>query len=198
MPGTSRSARTASAFVLLTGSAALAAAALTGEVVDVEALAPGLTLYEWRQEGRQPAARWSVVAGVEKVQREADALLGSVERVGFVAQPVSTRDGYEIRVAGFVDRAAAESAAARLVAAGIASAEVHETGHDVASPDGPFAARILEVDPELVEVEIAHARDVAIGLETTRDLARRRGAMAAVTAASSASAGRSLGRAKEF
>ena len=50
----------------------------------------------------------------------------------------------------------------------------------MAAPEGPFVAHILEVDPGLVKVVVAHARDAAIGLEATRDLARRRGALAAV------------------
>ena len=57
---------------------------------------------------------------------------------------------------------------------------MRETTHDLASPTGPFVVRVLEVDPGLVEIVVAHAKDAAIGLETTRDLARRRGALAAV------------------
>jgi hypothetical protein len=39
---------------------------------------------------------------------------------------------------------------------------------------------VLEADPKLVEVRVAHAYDAAIGLETTADLAERHGAVAAV------------------
>ena len=155
--------------------------AAEGRIVRSESLAPGLTFYEWRRGGRGPASgAFAVVVGTEKEQKLADALLARVERAGFQALPVYGRDGYEIRVSGLADRERAGKARTTLIAAGFAPAEVREIGHDMAAPEGPFVAHILEVDPGLVKVVVAHARDAAIGLEATRDLARRRGALAAV------------------
>jgi len=150
-------------------------------IVRSESLAPGLTHYEWRR-GSATAADGSyvVVAGTERDQKLADALLAAVERAGLRPVPVYGREGYEIRVSGPRDLQDAEKARATLIAAGIAGARVSRGGHDVASPEGPFVAHILEVHPELIEVVVGHGRDAAIGLETTRDLARRRGALAAV------------------
>ena len=145
-----------------------------------ESLAPGLTVSEYRFGEPAKSAPFAVTAGIERVQKLADALLARVEGAGFRALPVYGKEGYEIRIPGFADRSAAEAAREQLAAAGIGSPVVRETAHDLASPTGPFVARVLEVDPGLVEVEVAHARDAAIGLETTRDLARRRGALAAV------------------
>jgi hypothetical protein len=121
-----------------------------------------------------------VVVGTEKVQRVADALLARVEGAGFRAVPVHGPDGYEIRVPGFTDPTRAAMARHRLAAAGAGAPEVREAVQDLSNPGGPFVARVLEVDPEQIEIVVAHARDVAQGLETTRDLARRRGATAAI------------------
>lgn len=149
-------------------------------VVRAETIAAGLTLTEWR--GGEPVAAggWYVSAGAEKEQRAADALLARVERAGFRAVPVYGHEVYEIRVPGLADRSAAEAARAALAANGIEAAEIRAEVQDAASPSGPFVARVFEVDPGSIAVEVAHARDAAFGLETTRDLARRHGAIAAV------------------
>lgn len=159
----------------------LAASPAAGRIVRSESLAPGLTHYEWRRGGATPAGgSYVVVAGTERDQKLADALLAAVERTGLRPVPVYGREGYEIRVSGLRNLQGAEEARATLIAAGIAGARVREAGHDLAAPEGPFVAHILEVDPGLIEVVVGHSRDAAIGLETTRDLARRRGALAAV------------------
>lgn len=159
----------------------LCASPVVGHIVRSESLAPGLTHYEWRRGGATAAGgSYVVVAGTERDQKLADALLAAVERAGLRPVPVYGREGYEIRVSGLRDLQGAEKDRATLIAAGIAGARVREGSHDLASPEGPFVAHVLEVDPGLIEVAAGHSRDAAIGLETTRDLARRRGALAAV------------------
>jgi hypothetical protein len=176
-----RAVRGALAAIALLACAPLAAAMEPPfRVVRAETISPGLTFSEWNGGSPSPAGGFFVRAGVEKKQRAADALLAEVERAGFGATPVYGPDGYEIRVPGLADRAQAESARARLRAAGLAAAQVVPAGQDVASPTGPYVARVLEAEPGLIEVVVAHALDAAIGLETTRDLARRRGAIAAI------------------
>jgi hypothetical protein len=164
------------------GSIAAPCSALSDlEVVSAESIAPGVTLTEWRRGARGPSSGGFLLrAGVEKEQKAADRLLALVERAGFRPLPVYGKDGYEIRVPGFGNRAAAEAARDGLRAAGVEGAEVVEAAPDVSSPWGPLVARVLEVDPGSIDVVVAHARDAAMGLETTRDLARRHGALAAV------------------
>lgn len=57
---------------------------------------------------------------------------------------------------------------------------MRRVGHDVTNPGGPWRVDVLEIDPRRWEVIAAHALDAAFGLETTRSLARRHGAIAAV------------------
>jgi hypothetical protein len=146
----------------------------------VETIAPGLTHSEIRFGEPVSSPRFVVAAGVEKDQKLADALLARVEALGFRAGPVYGRDGYEIRAYGFASLAEAEAAAKRLAAAGLSGATAREIEHDLSAEAGPFVVHVLEVDPGAIDVVVAHARDASVGLETTRELARRRGALAAV------------------
>jgi muramoyltetrapeptide carboxypeptidase len=128
------------------------------------------------------AARFLVVAGSYADQAEADAALAAIERAGFAARvaygttPVSD---YTLQLPDFPTREAAEAARAALAAAGIAC-RVAEVGQDVSNPVGPWSAHLLELDPRAFRLEVEHAADAAIGVETTRSLAARRGAVAAV------------------
>jgi hypothetical protein len=146
----------------------------------VDSIAPGLTRTSLRYGEPASATRHVVVAGVERRQADADRLLDAVERLGFAAQPLHGVDGYEVRAIGFSGLAAAERARAALVAAGIDGARTRAIGHDLTAPAGPFAVEVLEVDPAAIDVVVAHAADASHGLETTSELARRRGALAAV------------------
>ena len=142
---------------------------------------PGLARIELsRSPPPRVLATFAVIAGPQRDQKAADRLLADVEAEGFQASPVYGAGGYEIRVPGLPDRAAADKVRAALVAAGLVVAEVREIGRDIASAEAPLRAQVLEVEPGSIAVQVAHARDAAIGLETTRDLARRRGAIAAV------------------
>jgi hypothetical protein len=57
--------------------------------------------------------------------------------------------------------------------------EIQDLDRDPNSAAGPWRIHVLVADPEKVQVKVAHALDAAIGLETTPDLAMRRGAAAA-------------------
>ncbi len=147
----------------------------------VEGVSPGLVHRSLRRGAPATAERYRVVVGAYERQREADALLARLEGLG--EEPaVSFRDhAYEISLAGFDNRAAAEAAAARLRRQGIeGELALASYRQDVLHPDGPWAIELLEADPSLLRVEVAHAYDAAFGVETTRELARRRGALAAV------------------
>jgi hypothetical protein len=90
---------------------------------------------------------------------------------------------YEIRLAGFEDRAAARRASHALAAAlpeQRREIEVRRIRQDITSPSGPWRADVLEIDPRRYDVVAAHALDGTFGAETTRSLARRHGAAAAV------------------
>jgi hypothetical protein len=58
--------------------------------------------------------------------------------------------------------------------------EIEEISHDLTHADGPWRIHVLEADPRMIDVRVAHAYDAALGLETTADLAVRRGALAAI------------------
>ncbi len=46
--------------------------------------------------------------------------------------------------------------------------------------EGPLSIHVLRVDPSRARLDVVHARDEAVGLETTSAIAERRGAIAAV------------------
>jgi exopolysaccharide biosynthesis protein len=88
---------------------------------------------------------------------------------------------YHISVDGWETEDEARKVLEHLSSFGISDQlAVQEYGQDVTNPDGPWEIHILEADTRLVDVEVAHAYDAAIGLETTSGLARRRGALAAI------------------
>ncbi len=128
------------------------------------------------------APRFVVVAGSYADQDEADAALAAVERAGFaarVAYGTSPISDYVLQLPDFPTRAGADAARVALAAAGI-ECRIVEAGQDVSNPGGPWAAHLLEIDPRAFRIEVEHAADAAIGVETTRSLAARRGALAAV------------------
>jgi hypothetical protein len=162
-----------------TEAGATPAAAAAGE--RVEHVAPGLVHRSLRRGEPAAAERYRVIVGAHERQREADELLARLEGWG-ETPAVSFRDhAYEISLAGFVDRAAAASAAARLRRRGVdGPLALAAYGADLLHPSGPWAIEVLEADPARMRLEVAHGYDAAFGVETTAQLARRRGALAAV------------------
>jgi muramoyltetrapeptide carboxypeptidase len=143
---------------------------------------PGLTLVKLSAGSPASAPRHQVIAGEHDDQTEADATLARLEKAGIpgrVGYGTTRHGAYTIQLPDFASREAAEAALADLRAAGLGG-RVVEAAQDVTNPSGPWSARLLEVDPRAFRVEVEHAADAAIGVETTRSLAGRRGALAAV------------------
>ena len=143
---------------------------------------PGLRHSELSAGSPATSPRFVVIAGEYEDQAEADAALGRIESAGLVARAgygSTPESEYTLQLPDLASREAAEAASAALRTVGIAS-RVHEIGHDATNPGGPWSAQLLEVDPRAFRVEVEHAADAAIGVETVRSLAARRGALAAV------------------
>jgi hypothetical protein len=66
----------------------------------------------------------------------------------------------------------------RTVGPGVEHAHIARTSEPPA--EGPLAIDALRIDLSRVRIEVAHALDEAVGLETVSSMARRRGAIAAV------------------
>jgi exopolysaccharide biosynthesis protein len=121
------------------------------------------------------------VLGTFERQSEADALLARLEQEGVPALPESDGTVYRVVSQVLPEKGQAEELARDLSRRGlVASSTVERVSGSITGTAGPWRIHVLEADPELVEVRIAHASDAAIGLETTAGLARRRGALAAV------------------
>jgi len=143
---------------------------------------PGLRRTELTAGSAAGAPRFQVIVAEQSEQREADAALARLEAAGFPGRVsyFTTRAGaYSVALPDFASRAEADAALARLAGAGI-DGRVRETGHDLTSPTGPWTAHLLEVDPRAYRIEVLHSADAAVGLETTRSLATRHGALAAI------------------
>jgi exopolysaccharide biosynthesis protein len=67
----------------------------------------------------------------------------------------------------------------RAVAAGIEHAEFTRAA-DASGKAGPWNINLLRIDPSRARLEIVHARDNAVGLETVSSVAARHGAIAAI------------------
>ncbi len=143
---------------------------------------PGLVLAKLEAGSRASSMRFQVVVAEESKQAAADAALARLEEAGFpveVDHGITAEAPYFVRLPDFASRASAEQASALLARAGLA-ARVVEVGQDPSHPAGPWSARLLEVDPSQFRLQVAHSTDAAIGVETTRALAARRGALAAI------------------
>lgn len=156
------------------------------ETRTVEQLAPGVTLTTIER-GTAPAGPiWTVTAGFRGTRAEADALAARVAATGVQARVEQVDDPLLGDVAGFVvrsglfdTRAEAAAAAQRLTAAGVPSS-VAATVEDGTSTTGPWVVRVLAVDPRRASLDAQLATGVVPGRETTSDIARRTGALAAV------------------
>lgn len=121
-----------------------------------------------------------LIATYEK-QSEASAELGRLKNDGFSVLPDSDGEVYRILTSAVPTRAEAEQVKNRLAERGFGGElEILEVVQDLDNPSGPWRIHVLEADPTMIRVRVAHAMDAAIGLETTADLAARHGALAAV------------------
>jgi exopolysaccharide biosynthesis protein len=126
-----------------------------------------------------------VIVGSFDSQGEADRVLESLkgpsEECGDKTFVQYRAGEYRIGMRAFATQAEAETCAEDLATAlSIPIPELEAYSQDLTHPEGPWVVDLLEVDPRRVRVEVAHAYDAAIGLETTRSLAQRHGAQAAV------------------
>jgi exopolysaccharide biosynthesis protein len=144
-------------------------------------IAPGL-VHRTITRGRDAStAGFRLVLGTFERQSEADALLARLEKEGVPALPESDGTVYRVVSPVLPAEGQAEELARDLASRGlVASPIIERVSGSITGTAGPWRIHVLEADPELVEARIAHAFDAAIGLETTAELASRRGALAAV------------------
>ena len=127
------------------------------------------------------AKSYRIFLGIFDSQSEADQLLERLQKIGVPAFPTADGTNYYIVTPSLPHRSDAEDMRRRLIDQGFSPPpEVQEVGQDVTHLDGPWRIHVLEADPKMVDVRVAHAYDAAIGLETTAELAVRRGALAAI------------------
>jgi hypothetical protein len=127
------------------------------------------------------AKSYRILIGEFESQVEADQQLERLQKIGITAFPVSFGDDYYVVTPGLPHRTDAEALRQQLIERGIPPPlEIEETSHDITHANGPWRIHVLEADQKKIDVRVAHAYDAAIGLETTADLALRRGALAAI------------------
>jgi hypothetical protein len=146
-----------------------------------ETIAPGLSHLVINKGEVATSKSYRIVIGEFERQADADRVLESLQEKGVTVFPVSFGGDYYIVTPGLPHRKEAEALRQRLIELGFSTQlEIEEISHDLTHADGPWKIHVLEADPKKVDVRVAHAYDAAIGLETTADLAVRRGALAAI------------------
>ena len=146
-----------------------------------ESIAPGLTHHVLSKGEVATSKGYRIVIGEFDNQADADRVLEGLQENMVTVFPVSSGGDYSIVTPGLPNRAEAEALRQRLIELGFSPPlEIEEISHDLTHTDGPWKSHVLEADPKKVDVRVAHAHDAAIGLETTVDLAVRRGALAAI------------------
>lgn len=146
-----------------------------------ETICPGLEHRLMLMGEKTSATGYRVFVGVYERQSETAAALDRLEQCGIVGVPQSEGHEYWVVTPSARDRKDAEATGRRLVECGfLDSLEIQEVQADPAAADGPWRIDVLVVDPQKIDVRVAHSMDAAIGLETTLELAVRKGALAAV------------------
>jgi len=163
-------------FAVLTWTAPAAA----GEQ-EATTVVPGLQHLVISKGGAATGKSYRIQIGVFDRQSDADRMLERAQENGFTAFPYTDGNVYRIVTPGLPHRANAEDLKRRLIDRGFSPPlEIEEIEQDLTHQNGPWKIHVLEADPRMVDVRVAHAYDAAIGLETTAELAVRRGALAAV------------------
>jgi exopolysaccharide biosynthesis protein len=167
--------------------AATFAAALTASGMTLHAetekqqLAQGLHHITIKRGTASTTKSYRVTIGTFDSQRSADETLEQLETARIPATPHYRGNRYVVSVNGLPDREAAEKTIERISRTGNSSQlSIQEYGQDITNPNGPWEIHVLEADRDSIRVEVAHAYDAAIGLETMSSLAIRRGALAAI------------------
>jgi len=146
-----------------------------------ELVAPGLRHFVLERGRATAGTTYRFQLGTFERQSEADAVLADLQAEGFAAEFEATGSNYRLYSEGLPSPEKAEELRRKLAELGFTvAAEIEEIGQHLTNPEGPWRVHVLEADPRKVRVEIAHAYDAAIGLETTADLAVRHGALAAI------------------
>jgi hypothetical protein len=157
-------------------AAATSAAEKTSELI-----APGLRHLVISRGEVASAPTYRILIGEYDSQSEADQMLDRLSVDGFSAALDADSKRYRIVIPGLSPDSEAEDMRRQLLQRGYAPPlEVQEVLYDLTHPGGPWTINVLEADPNLIGVRVAHAYDAAIGLETTEDLAERHGALAAI------------------
>jgi len=147
----------------------------------VETVATGLRHLVISEGSVATGKNYRILLRTFESQSEADRLLERMREHGLAAIPTADGKRYQIVTPGLPQLTEAEDLKGRLVDLGFSPPlEIQEIGQDLTHDNGPWMIHVLEADPKLIEVRVAHAYDAAIGLETTADLAGRHGALAAV------------------
>lgn len=172
--------RMSSELVLLAALAA-AATAPAGPCPQPETIAPGLRYSVLCRGAAATGTTYRIRLGAFDRQAEADAALTGLRAGGFAVALEATGSSYRLFTGGVATREAAEDVLRRLGEHGWEeAAQIEAVGQELTNPGGPWRVHVLEADPARMRLEVAHAYDAAIGLETTAELAARRGALAAV------------------
>ena len=147
----------------------------------VETVAPGLRHLVISKGQVATAMSYRIVIGEFESQADADRVLERLEENGITVFPVSFGSDYSIVTPGLPHQAEAEALRQRLIELGFSpQLEIEETSHDLTHAGGPWRIHVLEANPKKISVQVAHAYDAAIGLETTAELAERHDALAAI------------------
>jgi exopolysaccharide biosynthesis protein len=168
-----------SAIVLLL-TLAYAAPAKAAEQ-SAETLAPGLKHHVLSRGEAATTKSYRILLGAFDRQSDADQMLERLREQGFTAFPFTGGTDYLVVTPSLPHRQEAEDLRKRLIDRGFSPAlEIQEIQQDLTHTEGPWKIHVLEADPQRVAIQVAHAHDAAIGLETTAALAERRHALAAI------------------
>lgn len=147
----------------------------------IETIVPGLE-HRLLVEGETAASPgYRILLGIFEHQSDAAELLERLDESGNAAFPESEGSDYWVVTPVVSDIESAEAMKRRLMEQGFSGPfEIQEVSKDPSHVSGPWRIHVLIADPEKIDVQVAHSTDAAIGLETTSDLAIRRGALAAI------------------
>ncbi len=171
--------RTSGIGLILTVATSLSA--LAAPCPEPEIVAPGLKHAVLCKGKVSSETTYRIPLGVFERQSEADEMLTDLQSKGFQVVLEATGSAYRIYTAGVGTRDDARDIGRQLEANGYTvPPQIEEVRQDLTHANGPWRINVLEADPKMVDVRVAHAYDAAIGLETTAALAERHGALAAI------------------